>query len=156
MDPISDAERQRIAELLAEGAPVWKLNQEIGRSRYAIRRAVVKLHRPAKKEPARSALRLSLAEREEISRGLAAGVLVRAIARGLRRSPSTVCREIAANGGPQRYRACDADKRAVRKLGRPKPARLARCPRLREVAGGQAGTTLVTAADRGLAQDGLP
>ena len=133
MDPISDAERQRIAELLAAGAPVWKLNQEIGRSRYAIRRAVVKLHRPAKKEPVRSPLRLSLAEREEISRGLAAGVSVRAIARSLGRAPSTVCREIAANGGPLRYRACDADKRAVRKLRRPKPAKLARCPRLREV-----------------------
>ena len=133
MGPITDAERQRIAELVAEGAPVWKLNQEIGRSRYAIRRAVVKLHRPAKKEPVRSPLRLSLAEREEISRGLAAGVSVRAIARSLGRAPSTVCREIAANGGPLRYRACDADKRAVRKLRRPKPAKLARCPRLREV-----------------------
>jgi IS30 family transposase len=44
-----------------------------------------------------------------------------------------VCREIAANGGPQRYRAHDADKRAVRKLRRPKPAMLAQCPRLREV-----------------------
>ena len=58
---------------------------------------------------------------------------MRQIARGLKRSPSTVCREIAANGGPQRYRACDADRRAVRRQRRPKPARLAQCPRLREV-----------------------
>jgi IS30 family transposase len=132
MDRISDTERQRIAELLAEGAPVWRLHKEINRSRYAIRRAVVALHRPPKQEPRRSPLRLSLAGREEISRGLAAGEPVREIARRLGRAPSTVCREVAANGGGGRYRACAADRRAVRLMRRPKPAKLARCPRLRE------------------------
>jgi transposase, IS30 family len=132
MDRISDTERQRIAELLAEGAPVWRLHKEINRSRYAIRRAVVALHRPPKREPRRSPLRLSLAEREEISGGLAAGEPVREIARRLGRAPSTVCREVAANGGGGRYRACAADRRAVRLMRRPKPAKLARCPRLRE------------------------
>jgi hypothetical protein len=73
MDQIADEERRRIAELVAEGAPPWKLHQEISRSRHAIRRAVVALHRPGRREPNRSPLRLSLAEREEISRGLAAG-----------------------------------------------------------------------------------
>src|SRR5512132_3603992 len=132
MDWISDEERLRIAELLAEGAPVWRLHQEINRSRYAIRRAVIALQRPARREPKRSPLRLSLAEREEISRGLAAGEPVREIARRLGRAPSTVCREVAANGGQGRYRACAADRRAVRRMRRPKPAKLARCPRLRE------------------------
>jgi IS30 family transposase len=47
MDRISDAERLRIAQLLAEGASAWRLHKEINRSRYAIRRAVVALHRPA-------------------------------------------------------------------------------------------------------------
>jgi hypothetical protein len=68
MDRISDGERLRIAGLLAEGAPVWRLHEEINRSRFAIRRAVVALHRPAKREPRRSPLRLSLAEREEVPR----------------------------------------------------------------------------------------
>ena len=68
MDWITDEERRRIAELVAEGAPPWKLHQEINRSRHAIRA----LYRPAGREPQRPALRLSLAEREEISRGLAA------------------------------------------------------------------------------------
>ena len=77
-------------------------------------------------------MRLSLAEREEISRGLAAGEPVREIARRLGRAPSTVCREVAANGGGDRYRACAADRRAVRLMRRPEPAKLARCPRLRE------------------------
>jgi IS30 family transposase len=103
MDQITDEERQRIAELVAEGTAPWKLHQEIGRSRYAIRRAVVALHRPSRREPERSTLRLSLAEREEISRGRAAGLPVREIARSLGRAPSTVCREAAANGGRERY-----------------------------------------------------
>ena len=137
MDQITDEERRRIAELVAEGAPPWKLHQQINRSRHAIRRAVVALYRPARREPRRSPLRLSLAEREEISRGLAAGQSVRAIARGVGRSASTVCREVAANGGRERYRACDADRRAVRRLRRPKPAKLAVCPRLREVVEGK-------------------
>jgi len=118
-------------------APAWKLHQEIGRSRYAIRRVVVALHRPAKPEPVRSPLRLSLAEREEISRGLAARESVRAIARRLGRAPSTVCREVVANGGPGRYRACAADRRALRNMRRPKPAKLALCPRLREIVEGK-------------------
>ena len=133
MDRISDEERRRIAELLAEGAPVWRLQQEINRSRYAIRRAVVALQRPARREPKRSPLRLSLAEREEISRGLAAGESLRRIASGLGRSPSTACREVAANGGRGRYRACAADRRAVGLAHRPEPVKLARCPRLRQV-----------------------
>jgi hypothetical protein len=68
MDRISDAERLGIAGLLAEGAPAWQLHKEINRCRYAIRRAVVARHRPAKREPRRSPLRLSPPEREEISR----------------------------------------------------------------------------------------
>ena len=80
MDRISDVERQRIAELLAEGAPVWRLHQEDNRSRHAIRRAVIALHRPARREPGWSPLRLSLAGREEFSRGLVAGESIGGIA----------------------------------------------------------------------------
>jgi IS30 family transposase len=137
MDRISDEERRRIAGLLAEGAPVWRLHREINRSRFAIRRAVIALQRPARREPKRSPLRLSLAEREEISRGLAAGKSLRGVASGLGRAPSTVCREVAANGGAGRYRACAADRRALRLAHRPQPAKLCRCPRLRAVAGGK-------------------
>ncbi len=66
--------------------------------------------RPA--ERARSRLALTLAEREEISRGIALGQSLRSIAGCLCRSPSTVSREIKRNGGPARYRAAGADKRA--------------------------------------------
>src|SRR5712672_1269956 len=53
----------------------------------------------------RAVAALKLEEREEISRGIAAGRSVRRIARGLKRSPSTISREIRRNGGSQTYRA---------------------------------------------------
>src|SRR6516165_4950957 len=62
----------------------------------------------------RSLVALRLEEREEISRGIAAGRSIRRIAQGLERSPSTVSREIRRNGGCSAYRASEADKRAWR------------------------------------------
>ena len=84
-------------------------------------------------EPVRSPLRLSLREREEISRGLAAGESRRSIARRLGRSPSTIVREVARNGDARRYRACTADRAALARARRPKVAKLAACLRLRAV-----------------------
>ena len=77
--------------------------------------------------------RLSQTERESISRGLSAGTSLRAMARALRRAPSTVSREIARNGGPAHYRALDADLRAWRRAKRPKPTHLVQRPQLRTV-----------------------
>jgi IS30 family transposase len=132
VERLSARERERIAELVAEGAPFWRLLEEVPRSRYAIYRAVKRLKRPPAREPIRSPLRLSTAEREEISRGLAAGESLRVIAGRLARAPSTVSREVARNGGRPIYRACRADRAAVRNMRRPKVAKLARCRRLRE------------------------
>ena len=73
----------------------------------------------------RSRLALSLAEREDISRGLVAGLSVRLIARRIGRAASTVSREIARNGGSSRYRAVAAEKRAWKQALRPKPCKLA-------------------------------
>jgi IS30 family transposase len=132
VERLSARERERVAELVAEGAPLWRLVEEVPRSRYAIYRAVKRLKRPPAREPIRSPLRLSTAEREEISRGLAAGESLRVIAGRLARAPSTVSREVARNGGRPIYRACRADRAAVRNMRRPKVAKLAQCPRLRE------------------------
>src|SRR5690242_16310874 len=93
--------------------------------------SICEMRRPPVREPVRSALRLSLAEREEVSRGLAGGESLRAIAGRLGRSPSTISREVVANGGRRRYRACRADNAAVKRMGRPKASKLAACPRLR-------------------------
>lgn len=76
----------------------------------------------------RATVRLSFAEREEISRGLAAGQSLRAIAAVLGRSPSTISREVAANGGRRRYRATVADQQAWAKATRPKACKLAANP----------------------------
>ena len=79
----------------------------------------------------RSRLALTLSDREEISRGLVAEQSIRSIAAPLGRSPSTVSREIARNGGHKRYRAAAADKRAWAEALRPQACKLVRYPRLR-------------------------
>jgi IS30 family transposase len=81
---------------------------------------------------ARAKLRLSHCEREEISRGLQAEASLRQIAAELGRAPSTVSREVGANGGRRGYRAWQADRRAERRLCRPKVAKLARGAHLRQ------------------------
>jgi IS30 family transposase len=73
----------------------------------------------------RAVLALKLDEREEISRGLAAGQSLGQIARGLGRAPSTVSREIRRNGGSPGYRANLAEQRAWDQALRPKACRLA-------------------------------
>src|SRR6202049_331971 len=47
----------------------------------------------------RSPLTLTLGEREDISRGIACGSSIRAIAKGLQRAVSSVRREVARHGG---------------------------------------------------------
>ena len=64
---------------------------------------------------------LTLAEREDISRGIASGCAMRVIAQGLHRSPSTISREIARHGGRTQYRANAADQQAWESAVRPKP-----------------------------------
>jgi IS30 family transposase len=85
---------------------------------------------PPRRRPARC---LSAAEREEISRGVAAGDSCRVIAMRLGRASSTVSRELARNGGRHRYRAQRADMAADRRAARPKPSKLVLTPRLRAV-----------------------
>ena len=131
MERLSELEKWRIAELSAQGLPSRVIGREIGRSHRAVWGEIARSRRPVVREPVRSPLRLSLTEREEISRGLAGGEALRSIARRLGRSPSTISREVAANGGRRRYRACRADSAAVNRMRRPKRSKLAVCPRLR-------------------------
>jgi IS30 family transposase len=87
--------------------------------------------RPAARS--RSRLALTLEEREEISRGIAADESARSMARKLGRSASTVAREIARNGGYDRYRASQADETAWARGRRPKQCKLATNLQLREM-----------------------
>ena len=72
-------------------------------------------------------------DREDISRGLVAGLSQRQIAKRIGRSPSTVTREIAKNGGVSQYRAGEADERAWDRARRPKKCLLATNRKLRAV-----------------------
>jgi hypothetical protein len=73
----------------------------------------------------RRASHLSLVEREEISRGIAAGLTARSIVGRIGRPPSTVSREIVRNGGRDAYRALAADAAAFERARRPKVSKLA-------------------------------
>jgi IS30 family transposase len=78
----------------------------------------------------RSQRALTLAEREEISRGVATGQSLRCIAASLGRAPSTVSREVNRNGGRQPYRANKAEQAAWDRAHRPKTCKLAQNPAL--------------------------
>jgi IS30 family transposase len=102
------------------------MNRDVDTIQLALRRAGGLPPRPA-----RSALRLSLSEREEISRGLVAGESFRSIGRRLGRAASTVSREVRGNGGRRRYRAWRAERGRDRRARRPRTAKLLRNPGLR-------------------------
>jgi IS30 family transposase len=78
------------------------------------------------RERCRSSRSLTLAEREDISRGLAAGRSLRSIALRLGRSPSTISRELSRNGGRRCYRAHRAEQAAWDRARRPKICKLAK------------------------------
>jgi IS30 family transposase len=83
--------------------------------------------------PRRAGRHLTLEDREEISRGLAADHSLRQIAARLGRSPSTISREVKTNGGRTRYRASAAERAATTRRKRPKVCKLATTPRLAQL-----------------------
>src|SRR6202163_2048541 len=85
----------------------------------------------------RSLLTLTLAEREDISRGIASGWSVREIAKRLQRGGSTVGREVARHGGRPQYRASEADHQAWESALRPKVCLLAIHGKLQKIVAGK-------------------
>ncbi len=85
----------------------------------------------------RSHLTLSLAEREQISRSLAAGESIRCVAKRLKRAASTISRELLRNGGKTCYRATKADEAAWERARRPKTCKLACNPELAQIVVGK-------------------
>ena len=129
------AYRKRIYYTNAQKAEMWDRWQK-GESMNSIARLFDRGHssiqgilaatggiRP--RERRRSRHVLTLAEREQISRGIVAGHSIRSIAQSLTRAPSTVSREIQRNGGRSDYRASRADQAAWDRAQRPKPCKLA-------------------------------
>lgn len=131
---LSHADRATIESLIRGGATFEVTASAVGCSTKSIQRFLAATGGLKRRLKLRSPLRLSLREREELSRGLVVGDSLRAIARRLGRAPSTVSREVAWNSSRDRYRAWRADRGAVERGGRPKPAKLVLNSRLcREV-----------------------
>ena len=131
MRPITDEEKERIWDMHQAGVPVKRIARMMGRQNCSMRELISRTGGIRPRARVVNERHLSLAEREEISRGLAAGLSLRSIAHELGRTPSTVSREVNANGGRGGYRAVVAEGAARRRAKRPKVAKLARCRRLR-------------------------
>lgn len=128
---VSAAEQSILWQRWRQGEPLSVIARALDRS-HTVLRDVLRGTGGFTPAPRRRSTRvLSLAEREEISRGLAAGASVRQIAGHLRRPPSTVSRELRRHGGRQQYRAAAADAAAWHLARRPQRCKLARVRRLR-------------------------
>ena len=95
------------------------------RSHGAIARVLARTGGIRPRQRTRSQRSLTLAEREEISRGVIVGQSLRTIAASLGRAPSTLSREINRNGGRQQYRANKAEQAAWDRAHRAKSCKLA-------------------------------
>jgi IS30 family transposase len=122
----SVAERRELWERWRRGESYADIARALDRVPATIYCTIRRQGGVAPRERRRSRLALTLGEREEISRGIAAGRSARGIAAGLGRSPSTVTREIARHGGRSCYRAAEADERAWQHARRPQRCKLAR------------------------------
>jgi len=108
-----------------KGESLGSIARHFGRSHSSIQGILSRtggIRPPARRRSSRS---LTLAEREEISRGLAAGRSLRSIALRLGRAPSTISRELDRNGGLDSYRAHAAEQAAWDRSCRPKRCKLA-------------------------------
>lgn len=127
---LDGAERAELWRRWKRGESLTAIASALGR-RHTTVQAVVSRHGGFAPVPAHRADRaLTLSEREEISRDLCVGISLTRIAQRLGRSPSTVCREVARNGGAQCYRAAQAEQAAWDRARRPKLCLLARQPAL--------------------------
>lgn len=131
----TSAERQRLWEQWRKGESIAEIGRMLGRCPTTVR-YILRTHGgispPLRKRSDRA---LTLSERETLSRGLAAGQSLRAIAQQIGRAPSTVSREVRRNGGSCHYRAHAAEASAKQRACRPKTCKLALNPTLcRQVA----------------------
>jgi len=130
---LSEATKDGIWGLRAEGLSDREIGRRLGLARGSVSNHLARtggIRPSARRRPERC---LSFEEREEISRAIARGRSARAIARALRRSHTTIAREINRCGGRRRYRAHAAEREAWRRSRRPRATKLELCPELRRV-----------------------
>ena len=126
---VSTEELQVIGDLLVSGYSYQQIAKRIGRSTRPVQDYVRQYGRMPYKnldsQPNRSPRHLTAVDREQISRGLLANKTISSIAAELGKHKSTVCREIARNGGKDAYRVVEAEYRACVVSKRPKAYKLA-------------------------------
>lgn len=131
---LSQIDHLEIQRRVSEGETFARAAAAVGCSTKSIQRFMGRTGGLMRRARERSPLRLSLADREELSRGLLAGDSLRRIAARLGRAVSTISREVAWNGPRDAYRAWRAERTAARRARRPKLSKLAIHSRLcREV-----------------------
>jgi len=128
---LSVADHVEIQRRIAEGETFAAAAMAVGCSTKSVQRLMARTGGIVSRARERSPRRLSIPEREELSRGLLGGESLRRIAARLKRAPSTLSREVDANGGRGAYRAWRAEQNCRRRARRPKPSKLAVNSRLR-------------------------
>jgi IS30 family transposase len=129
----TDAECAELWRMYKAGESVLGIGRALGRGNTAVHRVLQATGGIAPAIRCRSSRVLSLSEREEISRGIAAGCTIRAIARVLSRAPSTISQEVSRHGGRRGYRAAEADVAAWDRARRPKPCLLSKNQPLQQI-----------------------
>jgi len=129
MQRLSTELEREVRRLAAKGHGLREIGRMVERSRHAVTNVLVREpRRPAVTDWNPSPARLSVQDREEIRAGLERGESFTVIARMMGRSVSTVSREVATNGGRDRYRAWQAHLGAGQRARRPKKPKLALGP----------------------------
>src|SRR5215216_6397846 len=147
---LSAAEQDEVWARWRQGESLRLIARKLGKRGPSVRAFVLQTGGVQRHLPRRPPRCLSMTEREEISRGVAAGEPCRQIAARLGRAPSTVSRELARNGGRGCYRAQAGRRRRV------PPGPAAQASQAGDAAAaagggaGQAGAAVVTGADRRL------
>lgn len=120
----TDAQKSEMWDRWQRGESLSSIGRSFGRASSSIFPHLARTGGIRPSSRVRSRLALTLSEREEISRGLAADLSFRAIALNLTRAPSTISREVGRNGGRKAYRAAGSDQRAWGCAKRPKACKL--------------------------------
>ena len=130
---LSAAEKSEVWRRWKAGETQHEIGRAFGKEHSCIRSVLLPRGGIAPLTRRRSRLALNLAEREDISRGIASGLSIREIARRTNRAASTVSREVTRHGGRSAYRAQDADRQAWISALRPKRCLLATNRKLRNI-----------------------
>src|SRR5580704_8632361 len=129
---LSAIEKSDVWRRWKAGETLHEIGRAFGKEHGCIRSVLLPRGGIAPTARRRSRLALTLAEREDISRGIASGSSIREIARHVNRAASTVSREVVRHGGRPAYRAHDADCQAWVSALRPKRCLLATNRKLRD------------------------